>query len=1203
MKARYIFGVVLFTIACLLSSSLSYSATGEGTYLSFVVDTTNFNPNITTNFNGYVYDKNTGTPLSSVSIQAGNYSTSTNNNGYFNFTNIPIGSYTITASKTNYASQSQSVTISSGSNSSIIFRLYPESSSDNPIIKNVTLDYEGIFLEGVDCNNTITIDVDWKGTPNGVTIICGASSSDQKAYVLGGTGSGAKLTLNMGKDLTPGQASYLAIKAQNGEGKTSSTAIIKNLGIMELPTWITTLSYSPFTITYQNGVVKFKASASFPSPDLTAEIPANAQLWNFVPFFGGNDLGITAGSKWNIEFESTGNLNVGISGEGEFTAAGSTISGNVSGDFNNIKILFDNSGIPYAVADSATFGVGIEGSISKSIGVVEAVPALSSLSKIPGINWFNERAKIEGTISPGINGKFNINLQPSPQFENAQTEGKIGLKLSLILKPVDWLKASTYGGGEPSITIQVPKPYLKELAMAFKIGVKINIWTFELNPEASVKYSYPSNGQTKFSQKVFLTNEIDSNAFKPIERNYLKNKEDYSTFIANDKKRALKTGVRTASAVTRQQSGTLLTEEVPMALNVFPLGEPQLVSSGSNHFLSYIYDDPNDPDLRQTEIAFSYFQGGVGGDVWTTPTLIHDDTNAEFNPKLAIVGDHSAVAVWERVKDPAFSGTSIDDMAKEMEIVAAKLDYNSAGTVTSLTDNTYLDHSPLLSGTTDGNALLVWRANEGNKLMGDTTNPDTFKARLWNGTSWGAEEIAASNMTNILHADLAYNGTVAYLVYCQDMDGDLSTTNDEELFAIQRTSEGIWQTPVRLTNNSVPDVTPHLAYTADGELLLSWNADNKMMLAKDLDSANASEIIPDGDTVGLIDYRFIPRSDGLLTMLWSDQSNGAQDIFYAVYDPQNNIWGKRQQLTDDSSLEHSLAPIYDSSTGDVLIAYNKVATELTTQTAVLEHDDGTTETIKIGGVPTPQQTDLYLLRHQIKGDLSITSAQITLSEENPTSNSTVTIFAQIENIGNTSPENINVDFYDGDPETSGTLIGEQTITTPLAAGTSTTLSQIWNIPESNEGHKIVVIIDPDLQIEDSDRTNNSAEKNVMMPDLDIHSVKIITLNKTTRLITARIYNDGVVTSESAAVTIHKDATNGEVVYEQYISALPTGSFYDVTYLWDSSITPFPADTTMIYAVVDEGNFVSEFNEENNTEGALFYYSTGLPLSIYDWMKY
>jgi len=76
----------------------------------------------------YVTDSKTGNPISGATVTADSSSCTTDSNGYCSIT-LPSGTYTVSVSASGYQSASQSVTITAGQTTTIVFNLQPSTSS------------------------------------------------------------------------------------------------------------------------------------------------------------------------------------------------------------------------------------------------------------------------------------------------------------------------------------------------------------------------------------------------------------------------------------------------------------------------------------------------------------------------------------------------------------------------------------------------------------------------------------------------------------------------------------------------------------------------------------------------------------------------------------------------------------------------------------------------------------------------------------------------------------------------------------------------------------------------------------------------------------------------------------------------------------------------------------------------------------------
>ncbi len=94
----------------------------------------------------------------------------------------------------------------------------------------------------------------------------------------------------------------------------------------------------------------------------------------------------------------------------------------------------------------------------------------------------------------------------------------------------------------------------------------------------------------------------------------------------------------------------------------------------------------------------------------------------------------------------------------------------------------------------------------------------------------------------------------------------------------------------------------------------------------------------------------------------------------------------------------------------------------------------------------------------VKPNLSISSNDITFLNPTPTAGETITITANVKNSGPGVADNVTVQFYDGDPLAGGVLIGERTITSIGAFGSSQA-SISYTIPTASS-KTIFIKIDP-----------------------------------------------------------------------------------------------------------------------------------------------
>lgn len=113
----------------------------------------------------------------------------------------------------------------------------------------------------------------------------------------------------------------------------------------------------------------------------------------------------------------------------------------------------------------------------------------------------------------------------------------------------------------------------------------------------------------------------------------------------------------------------------------------------------------------------------------------------------------------------------------------------------------------------------------------------------------------------------------------------------------------------------------------------------------------------------------------------------------------------------------------------------------------------------------------------VKPDLQIGSGDITITPASPQEGDTLTVIATIHNRGSQTG-NIKVALYDGIPTAGGLKRGETIIPQIIAQGTSAQASFTLDTIGLGGSHALYVRIDPDNAIDESDKTNNQASRNV-----------------------------------------------------------------------------------------------------------------------------
>ncbi len=1035
--------------------------------------------------------------------------------------------------------------------------------------------------------------VDWRGSPPSYVdfTLNGARARESP------DGETASHTYNLGQDLRfnlLGTRNTLEVQAVAGNQAASSPYVLHPIGI-DNPPWL------PFSKMKQQiplgctgAPMKATWDILYPNPSFSGEVKPPS----WFPFIGGQSFGVKetqAGLK--AEFAGDGEGTANLFGQTGFDAAGNVVTGKLFGEGEGT--IRESRGIEL---DRASFGLELEGTIEAKRPLVDIICKtitggtcpLKEAEGIPVvgavIRWFNERAVAQAQIQPGLNLILNFYGDPSGlKWESGTGTGKVRLTLSLILQALkNYLTAETYGGGEPSLTLQAPPnpSYLKRVATELFAGLKLKVWRWERKFEASYEWSYAPGGVSSLDASAIPgVRTLTVSGWQPIPRDYLADPATYAVFRANERPLRLGNSLATLGSGV----GLLATEENTIATNVFPDGHPAIAADGSL-LLLWVHDDVSKPLMQGEEVYYSIYNGAT----WSTPSGITNDDLQDFAPQVAFDRNDNAIAVWERNK-VVQSGLSEFNAgyANTFEVAYAVWDGSRWNSPAFLTNNDALDHGPVLVRGNDGILLLIWRQNVAGELMGTAANPDTFFYALWNGVTWSTPQVLLSNARGVLGLAAARrDANTMAVVYSRDTDGDLSTSGDQELYLLTWNGSA-WSSPTRLTNDGQPDNRPTPFYNQGGDLRLLW-LKGYMLYALPNGLAGVPQAVTVEGSTAVLDYVAAQDNSGNLVLLWQGYSDEGVDVFYATYDQAHGVFSLVEQLTHDKPLEKFMAPAF-APTGEMVMAYNK--------TALVTGMVTVSPTLTVDNVTTFGQTDLYVLRHTFGPDLALEASDLAIAPSNPAPGSLARVSATLHNIGDRGVINPKVTFYLGDPVTGGAPIGTAVAYLTLTGGMTTTLSVNWVVPANGGPFAVYAIADPDEKVTELNESNNAASLFAAVPDLTIENVRVAYDSGQAIALAATLSNNGVVASAPATVAFRlDDPVSGTLVTMRTTPNLAAGTETEVQAVWDATGTP--TGRHKIFAVADPEDAIIEADEMNNYEWAgvgilpdLVLRSTGVITSI------
>jgi hypothetical protein len=823
-----------------------------------------------------------------------------------------------------------------------------------PKITNVTRDLQLFFLEGTDQDIMFLVDVDWAGTPGLVSF-----SIDGRAPITEpGTPSGASHTFNLESQFEPKfLPSVITISVVNGEG-VGGMPVDEELFVFPRPLWLDealSIGFGNLSFQREGDHVIASIELDYPDPHLCEDVACQVNIPTFVPYFGGDRIGLVetfARIGGSVSSVGTGSLE--LLGQTGFVALGGEVVGTVSGSGE-----FELMPMEGFELTTASFGLELAGVLKKKVGVVDAVPALSSLEGIPvigrGVAWFNERATLTGSISPSLSFEaVFMQSEPGGDLEFQEATGTVKLKLKATLKIniiEDRLTASAWLGGSGSVTVGVPDPLLRRVRFSLQAGFNLAADFFLLSAEfegtlsASCTWT-PDGGVVCGLDKslpVLLTADPEDISIQLMTRDY----EVFGKYASFD--------THGGSAPERQA--------VTLVANIYPAASPHYLDAEGGKLLLWEHQDLADPLLQSTEIAWA-FEDETG---WSFPELIFDDTRAEFSPVAGIDSEGRIVAAWLRIKDSSFS-TPIEGAAdlplfyNQLEVVSATFDpvTRTWSEVTELTDNADFETSLRLSSDDKGNLMLTWLSNPGGEMFSTSASPSAMRYSFWDAGSstWPSSGAVADGLVGVAsHAAAIRHQAEAVIVLARDPSPGSEGDGVIDLYAWDGTA---WSSASTFSAGSVDNRVPSVLYDAGGEGHVLWLRGENLVHATL--SNPAPRVARSGsDSMAFYDGLFISSSSGDLAFLWTDVgANAPAEIFGIFYDAATGAWSEDQQLDladgeEGERESRNVSGFYDGS-GRLRLALLSTQLLRTSETVVIDGEE-----VTIDNIPQEGQTDLRLL--------------------------------------------------------------------------------------------------------------------------------------------------------------------------------------------------------------------------------------------------
>ncbi|MBN2065559.1 MAG: PKD domain-containing protein [Candidatus Thermoplasmatota archaeon] len=660
---------------------------------------------------------------------------------------------------------------------------------------------KGLLLQGMNLTNT------YKASVSGANIDKVKFIFDsQTSYDTNGN-DGWTFTMNTEDILNP--STTLQVQAHNPDGWSSvyesTPKIIPIAGwlvqfIEYVCDWNDT-DFASFSIGVKDHPPKLKnnywtldaaVDFSFGSPEDPDESPVEAGVDVPVDDVGGN-YNYSGGIGSSVSICSDGTIDV--TGSFQASISAKSVSGNIGASLHGLLVIGDeivweymyltingDVTIPVFYIPFEVCGIGVEAGIT----ITPHVEITFHLD--PTINP-------NGGIVPGLGIKLK---------DDEGIEGNVGATVRAYAE-AGFVIGEFYAeaGGDGTLYFQTPSPpgYFEDFILSCWIGGKIRFlfWTVE----GWWYYDWSYSGQ-KTSSKEYI-----EESWAPLDRDYINPVQGtYNDFVWDG-------------------SG----ESFTMINNVFPHANPCLAyfpnSAGNKVMIVWSHDDPTKPRVKGMELQYTIWERDEDMDA-PQPISGTTDTRLQMDPTIAFDGNGNVVCVFVQTDTSVSETSAFTEVCNATEIAYSIWDCTTEtwGSIQTITANTHMDVSPILTSNADGDVVLIWITDTDND---HTTIADrSIYASFWDGISWSTPLLVIQNQPLASTPQIAITNdsrddNMAICAFTMDADHDLTTADDQNIFYTTFSPGSPSGNIIQFTTDfSHQDTSPSVVYGQDGNPYIVW---------------------------------------------------------------------------------------------------------------------------------------------------------------------------------------------------------------------------------------------------------------------------------------------------------------------------------------------------------------------------------------------
>jgi hypothetical protein len=752
-----------------------------------------------------------------------------------------------------------------------------------PTVQSLSAALRQYFLAGIPVTNRYTASIDWDDAGPGAARLLLGSDPPRAMNV-----AGDAATIDLPLASIPGTGAFpISVEAEL-EGRIDRLDGLDPLILVPVPAWAGLFNLQPQV---QASHVRYAGEYALPTQPLDAHIT----LPNVIPYVGGTWGLLPTQLKLALAANSLGTRETGgLTAQGGF-GLGQRIytlaaNGATYGTITPSALNFESEQLSLSTPRFV---------FSEQLGLISLVPGASAFFDVPVVGSLlralNAALGITAEVHGGMTGRGRLGVSGSTL---ALTEGSFDATLGVLATagldtPFAW--ATVAGGGDGTLDMRiVPTAHVNACQVLLSFQARAGAFGFNL---VNVQERWQVlSCTTAAGQTVLVTVPASRQALRTV----------YGA-----------PGPPLVEArVTQLQVTNGLTETM-LAANASPQARPVL-ATGADGRMALVWNSISSRGAADS-VSLRLFDGAAWGNV----IGVSEPDLPAFTPSAAFTADGALLIAWAEAQAAPDPGGITAAFAQSLEIAWVEVNPATGQIVRRglATDDNILDFAPRLHRGGDGAVWLAWQRSPGTDLAGSAATPNHFRAAAWNGAGWATAETAGQNGVGVLFWDVAaVDAQRVWLVADVDVDGNLDTANDREIFVYRRTAAG-WGAPLRLTNDAVIDSGPLLAVNNAGLPVLAWrHGDTVRGLVGDPAAAPVQTWFDAdaGVSAMLGSGRLLVGEDGALTLLWPDGAATGQDVWLARRHPATQQWSQPAPIFANAEQRRSLSAALLTG-GDILL--------------------------------------------------------------------------------------------------------------------------------------------------------------------------------------------------------------------------------------------------------------------------------------------